>query len=217
MENEIQPNILPVQPLPQTPTPVTTPATTNWSKILLFMILGLVIIAGLIFIGKNITSNHQPIIVQPTVLPTQTAIPASTTSPTIDTTVDWKTYTNTAGYSIKYPASFTTQLLADGADNKEVMSTARNLFIYKAGTSEPYIERYINLEIFDGKPIYSQGIITEVILDNRTMEKIVIPDAKFDIYSTQVSDKEFIEIYVSNDPIKKEIANQLLSTFKFVN
>jgi len=59
MENEIQPNVPPVQPLPQTPPVI--PPSTNWSKLLLFAILGFVIILGSIFtgiqIGKNPTTN----------------------------------------------------------------------------------------------------------------------------------------------------------------
>jgi len=141
----------------------------------------------------------------------------SSATPTSAETANWKTYTNIAGYSIKYPASFTTQLLAAGAGNKEADPTTRSLFIYKLDASEPYIERYINLEIFQVKPTYNQQMITQTTLDNRAVEKIVIPDAKFDIYSVQLGNKGFIEISVSNDLTKKEIADQILSTFKFLD
>lgn len=113
MENEIQQNIPPVQPLPQTPSIV--PSSTNWLKILLFVVLGLAVVAGSVFIGiqigKNQTSSQQQITVQPTVLPTQTVtnpttIPISTTTtiPTINPTSDWQVYLNTqANFSINYP------------------------------------------------------------------------------------------------------------------
>jgi len=137
-------------------------------------------------------------------------------SVTADPTTNWKTYTNTKYlYSLKYPASFTTGLQSAGAGNKEADPTTRNLFIYKSDASEPYIERYINLEIFQVKPTYDKKMVTQTTLDNQTVEKIVIPGAKFDIYSAQVGTKDFIEIYVSNDPTRKEVANQILSTFKF--
>lgn len=74
MENEVQP----VKPLSQTPTliPISTPPSTNWSKILLFTVLGLISVAGFVFagiqIGKNQSSSQQPVVVQPTASPTQT-------------------------------------------------------------------------------------------------------------------------------------------------
>jgi len=181
----------------------------HWISILamaIFVLFSLGVVVFLFYQNqqlKNMLANYQIPVASPT--PTATA----------DPTANWKIYTNTAGYSIKYPTSFTTQLLAAGAGNKEADSTTRNLFIFESGASEPYVERYINLEIFQGKPIYNQGTITKATLDNRTVEKIVIPDAKFDTYSAQVGDKGFIEISVSNDPTKKEIADQILSTFKF--
>lgn len=57
MENETQQNYPPVQSPPQTPPFV--PSSTNWSKILLFVILGLVIVAGSIFIGIQIGINQK--------------------------------------------------------------------------------------------------------------------------------------------------------------
>lgn len=105
MEGEIKPSIPPV--------PIVPPSASR-SKILLFTILGLVIIAGSVFIGiqvgKNQTSNQPPIAVLPTASPTQTAtnptaIPTSSaTSPTINPTSDWQVYSNTqANFSINYP------------------------------------------------------------------------------------------------------------------
>ena len=60
MENEIQPNV---------------PSHTNWQKVLLFILLGLVVIAGSVFvvirIGKSQTTNQQPTTEQLTNIPTQ--------------------------------------------------------------------------------------------------------------------------------------------------
>lgn len=85
MENEIQQNIPPVQPLPQTSNPIPTQPSTNWSKILLFTVLGLVVVAGSVFasiqIGKTQTSNQQPIATQPTVSPKQTVTNPTAKSP----------------------------------------------------------------------------------------------------------------------------------------
>lgn len=97
MENEIQPSVPPVQPMPQAPTSV--PSHTNWLKILLFVLLGIIIIAGSIFvgiqIGKNQTIDQQPVVKQPTIPLIQTKV---------NPTADWQTYTK-LGYEIKYPQS----------------------------------------------------------------------------------------------------------------
>lgn len=131
MENQIQtetsPYVPPVEPVVQ--TPVFPP--TNRLIVILLVLLGIIIVAGLIFvgvqIGKGQTINQQPITVQPTVFPTQvvvnpsaTPIPPSpttiptaptiitiTTGTTVSPTTGWKTYTKSSkslgSYSIKYP------------------------------------------------------------------------------------------------------------------
>jgi hypothetical protein len=112
VENEIQPNISPVQSLPQTSVSVSSPTSTHWSKILLFTILGLVVITSSVFIGiqigKNQTSNQQPIVVQPATSPTQ-LVTSPTITPTAntitDSTANWKTYTSER-YTLRYPGEW---------------------------------------------------------------------------------------------------------------
>lgn len=96
MENEAQPSIPRFQSAPSPATP-----SKNWSKIIMFILIGLIIIAGSVFtgirIGKNQLAKQQLIIEQPTIYPTQTVIIPTIvlpteTSPTTDPTVDWKTY-----------------------------------------------------------------------------------------------------------------------------
>ncbi|MCL5783999.1 MAG: hypothetical protein M1142_01425 [Patescibacteria group bacterium] len=116
MENEIQPNIPPVQPTLQTPAPVPSQSSINWSKNLLFIILGLIVVAGSVFagiqIGKSQTPSQQPIVIQPTASPTQVVtnpitIPTSTTSPTINPTTNWQSYTSSKySFSFKYPLDY---------------------------------------------------------------------------------------------------------------
>lgn len=81
MDNQTQPNIPPLQPQPQTPTL----PSINWVKIILFVLLGLIIVASSIYagiqIGKNKTPNQQSVAVQPTASPTQIMV-RPTASPT---------------------------------------------------------------------------------------------------------------------------------------
>lgn len=97
MENVIQQNIPPFQPTPVTPVP----SSTNWSRIIIFVLIGLVLIVGSVFvgiqIGKSQITKQPPIVEQPTIFPTQAVINPTTIltnepNPTIDPTSDWKTY-----------------------------------------------------------------------------------------------------------------------------
>jgi hypothetical protein len=135
MENEVQPIIQPVQSLSQTPTlaPVPIPPLTNWTKIILLSVLGLVVVAGAFLIGvqvgKNQTSNQQPIAEEPTATPTQivvspTTIPTSpvTATPTIDPTANWKTYTNKEyNLTIKYPSDAKLRISQSESNDKMLL------------------------------------------------------------------------------------------------
>lgn len=93
MENEIQPSVPSGQPLPQ--APISVPPHTNWSKILLFILLGIIVIAGSIFtgiqIGKNMTQDKTLSSVLPT--PTifnQTISPSPTQFQSDTSGIDYK-------------------------------------------------------------------------------------------------------------------------------
>ena len=145
MENEIQPNVPPVQPSPQTPILIPTQPSTNWSKILLFVVLGLVTVAGLVFIGiqigKNQTFNQQPITVQPTTIPTQASVnPTNQTTiePTTDPTTDWKTYSNTSyGLSLLFPKEW-----------ESCMTQGTRSFLLAPGKCKPpYADYYLQIDV----------------------------------------------------------------------
>ncbi len=73
MENEIQQNIPTDQPPTQIPTPIATPVPTNRSKIILFILLGLIVISASIFVGIQIgrkqTSDLRSSLILPTITP----------------------------------------------------------------------------------------------------------------------------------------------------
>lgn len=101
MENELQP-ITPLdQPISPAPTPTPALPRPNGYKTALSVVLGLIVIAGSIFagiqIGKKQTSYREPVIVQPSISPSQvltisptktivTSTPTPTSSPTPTTT-----------------------------------------------------------------------------------------------------------------------------------
>lgn len=104
-------NISQVQPVE---APLKQPKP--WLKITLFSILGLVLAGGLIFAGIQIGKRQVvPFSVSPTPVPSSVVTPVSAppatptsislTTPTIDPTANWKTYTDEKlGVSIKYPS-----------------------------------------------------------------------------------------------------------------
>lgn len=107
MENEIQPSI-PSTPL-ITPTPtVVRVQSTNWSKIILFTLLGLIIILGSVFIGIQIGKNQTPTPKTITLKPTSVPVPSlsAAPSPVIANLIsDWLTYQDKY-FTIKYPSDW---------------------------------------------------------------------------------------------------------------
>ena len=105
MENKTQDTVSPIQPTPQTSV---SPAT-NWLKILLLVILGLVIVAVSVFvgikIGKNQMTKQQLPIEKPAISPSSTP---TIVNPTINPITNWKTYESKEfGFLIKYPVNLT--------------------------------------------------------------------------------------------------------------
>ena len=117
MDNQTQPNIPPFQS--QTQVPVLP--STNWVKVLLFILLGLIIVAGSIYagiqIGKNQIIKQQSINEQSTISLTQTVVNqeivptiklSTEPNPTTNLAADWKTYINKkVGITFDYPSNWT--------------------------------------------------------------------------------------------------------------
>lgn len=158
---------------------------------------------------KTMLASYQP-------TPTPLVSPKPTAQAD-DPTANWKTYTNLKyGYSIKYPLGFSTeQIVAES--QSEANTISRSFFVFQTGSSSPYEERYINFEFTDIEPSYDQGTVTQTILNGYSVKKVVLPNMSFDIYSIKNSEGNFIEVYVSNNSTRSAIANQILSTFKFLD
>lgn len=235
MENNTQPITPPVQPSPHTQTPIPTAPSTNWSKILVFIVLGLIIIAGSIFvgiqIGKNQTPNQQPIAVQPTASPTQTVVNPTvqpiTSSPT-DPTANWKTYTNSAyKFLIKYPSNWISKNYIPADNRIPYLYNPDNEYTisFNYNKDEPNIISKVT-----GKPMvtdlsnYKTTTINGIkVYINNNLQGI---DGNYMGYCFQISDGEYISILapLTNGPSNVvwndaavSLAKQILSTFKFIN
>jgi hypothetical protein len=140
MENEIQPNTPPIQSIPQAPVS----PTTNWIKIILFILLGVLVIAVSVFIGiqigRNQVSSQQPVAIQATASPTQAVV-----NPTGIPTSNWKTYTNTKySYSFQYPQQYNIKNNnAEGYDNN--IATSAQLEVFNPN-SEPTLVFAVSAE-----------------------------------------------------------------------
>lgn len=147
MESPIQPNTPPVTPLSQ----VSVLPSKNWLKILLFILSGLIIVAGLVFvgiqIGKNQVPNQQSIVVQ------------STVNPTPSLNADWKTYiSNTYGFSFSYPNNW-----MYGEDNSLNNRYGINIYL-RPKESKPADPTYgeINIWIFNSTKTLNEFIDSEL-------------------------------------------------------
>lgn len=125
MDNQTPLNIPPVQPLPQTPIN----PSTSWSKIVFFILLGLIVVVGVVIAGIKIAKNQKAIILPAVINPT---IEPKKPSSDINSVTDWKTYINTQyGYQISYPSNWeqTEEIYSiQTFDGKEVKETVIKLF-----------------------------------------------------------------------------------------
>lgn len=230
MKNVIQPSIQPVQPLLRTPASIPTSSPSNWSKIILFSTLGLIIIVGLLLIGvqigKSQITNQHSIVAQPTILPTQTTInpaiiPTQTDSPTTfpstattsanNSTTNWKTYTNNLlKYSIKYPQNW---LLSDLTEGKQIQ------IYYQPNKTESVGEILI-------EEINSSAYNLEINSDQNAKDIIIgetVAKCKTDnvtktwCFLTSDNRYLFIIIVERDDQEYNKILDQILASFKFIN
>ena len=213
-------------PITQQPKPdfKDEPTQPKKTKSLVFILLGLFIlflIGATGYLGYQYCQLKKQLAEKTTQSLLHTEIPAEIPNPSPDPTANWITYENTKyGYSFKYPFPFKTQVLAAGAGPKEAPPNARGLYVYDSEIEEPYINRYINLEVLGYDKSYSaEWTKTSVSVGGRDITKLVDSSltSDFDIYIAVVNQSWPLEIYVPNTQNKKSLANQILSTFKFLD
>jgi hypothetical protein len=243
MENEIQQNNPPVQPLPQTSTSAPTPPPTNWSNVLLFTILGLIVVAGSVFagiqIGKTQTPIQQPVAAQPTILPTQaiaspTVIPTQiitptallTATPAIDPTANWKTYTNTKyNYSFKIPTNWTNYSMNDFS-SQQFTNTEELLYLGPKNTDikPPQVMQISTYKIsaYTEQEVYPPANCTvtslKVGLDQTQATRKICKGMESNGYTTvKTSQYVFIIDELKDSEANHELFTRIISTFKFTN
>jgi len=233
MENEVQQVIPSVKPLLENQTPVPTPPSTNWSNILLFTILGLIVVAGLVLagiqIGKSQTSIQQPAVEQQTISPTQTAVNPTdlpvTPSPTTDPTADWKTYKNIAlGFEIKYPPNVEIILEENDQHNRITIFKGESLNfevdLHKAGDTP--LDKYYYMD----NPVFTKSVLDDKIANvyifdaskNSCVSNGSGPGCTIS-YVTYVAQNglDLYHLSFKGDSILSDTEKNILSTFKFTN
>lgn len=189
-------------------------------KALIFVIIGLMIfIAGCLavfvyrkygFHGGGLAENIEP---------SSTPNPQAQTENGEDEFEGWETYrSDEYGFEFQYPRDLNIKSTSASNAGKETTINQRNFYIYNPQDDEPYLDRYINFEVFDLEPTINNGNnYEEVIINGIDLKKYSFDEALFDIYHVNLTDKKVLEIYVLKNSDIIKVFDQILSTFKFVD
>lgn len=194
------------------------------SKTALWVILGIIVI-GVILVGGYMFASSG-LSGTPSETPTSLSTPpgeGATTTPTPtatpNPTAGWLSYKNDAyGYTIKYPKDLKTQALTAGGKEIEAEPDSTSFYIYHEDTKESYLERHLSVEFLKTSPAYTKADekIKTTINDIKAT-KVVIESSDFDIYLIELpSEAGFVEVYVAKADDKKELAIDILNTFRLV-
>lgn len=230
-ESQPSPPSPPTEPAPPPASPEPTPPSTGKSKIVIWVGLGFLILA-LVAIGTYYVSSRRA-------TPTITAIPSPISAPTStpDPTVNWKTYTNDFDkYSAKYPSNwYLNPASAEGngtdiADsdisnfaevpNPDDTEHIRVNIIAFNNESEMPLQKW--LEENDTEQIYSEDTITVaeitgVLREESNSDFLQLPEIKSAIaIYLPYRNKVYRILAFPSDSKHKEILDQILSTFKFI-
>ncbi|HTK03243.1 MAG TPA: hypothetical protein VL401_00545 [Alphaproteobacteria bacterium] len=179
----------------------------------IFIILSLSTVAFLYYQNqklKDMLASYQTSIASPT--------PTSTPNPM----ANWKTYTND-GWSLtfKYPeeVNFYTEPSNDN-DNVKIpnpnatwMNITQTQIDYRAPAQENTL---ITLAMKTKELDYNLKTNIETSLGGQKAKKVITKDNENDKYLIKLNTNKFLEIFVSTDSDTKKLANQILSTFKFI-
>lgn len=220
MEEQTQPQQVSSQPAPAPSAPAKQ---ISRPLIITTLLVFLLMAGGLVYLGYQNYQLQQKLgelLEQQTSQTQPTPISTSTQYPqTVDQEANWKTYNNTKySYSLKFPQSFKTQVLAAGAGNLEATPNSDHIFVYNSPSQEPYLERYIEIQPIAQAATYGgEWQRSDVKIGTVNAAKYENQDPNtFIIYRTAIPNTNGeLEIYVTKNSQKKDLANQILSTLKF--
>ena len=119
------------------------------------------------------------------------------------------------------PATVKTHGNSAGAGTQDATPDSEMIYLYDQTAVEPYLERYIEIVSLSGLVTDlppGQWQKTNVTINGISATKIEDPDPQtFVVYSFALPDLSgALNIYVTKDPQRATLANQILSTFKFL-
>ena len=224
----------PVRPTtPQTPTPQPSPPeipsippTKNISKPLVVALVLLFLVATGAA-GYFVYQNYQPKkqTLQPksslspiaTTIPTTSPIPGSPAS-TPDPTAGWKTYSGANSLTFKYPADYTLKATTDSIN---VQKNPTRALIYISLMNNP--QSLSAQQWFDSLPTQFNQQITSIhsrsttTIDGQMALKFVKQDGSQDFLIILTHGTKGYFVYFGPSATELTTANQILSTFKFLN
>jgi hypothetical protein len=147
-----------------------------WLKIALFSVLGLVLVGIIALATTQISKKQAP---QITIQPVPTFTPIATPTLNLDSTANWKTYTNTKyGYSIRYPDDLLYPQFAPGVDIRpDSVAVSFILVKYKNQQRgrQSQQQPQIGIEVFP-----DEGLLFGEWWDKHSTDKLFTYDNTFD-------------------------------------
>lgn len=233
MENEIQPNNDPALPVKHT----TVIPVINRSKIKIFIILGLIIVAGSVFFVMQ--SGKKPITERKTEIRQQVQIPAQKV---VSTTANWKTFlSDDKTISFNYPFGW---ILEAKSTTLEIHGKKYSAKLIKGGIplteEEQKAHGFINFtllyltspdfEDFTLDNLYENFVLNITVKENVDFNKDIVLDNKMTAREAGYGCQEYCRdiLFRHNNTIFESSINpvtqanlstlrQILSTFKFIN
>lgn len=137
-------------------------------------------------------------------------------------TSNWQTYQNTAyNYQILYPPAL--KIFNNAADSgySQPPANTRSIFFTQAEDNGSYPDRYLDLEAFQLKPSLG-NIFTEIPVNIGNLTgweyQSKDTDMPFSTYVFKLPDQSgYLQSLVSNDPVKKAIALQILKSLSWTS
>jgi hypothetical protein len=147
MDNPMEQTQIPSQPAYIQPTPI--PQKSKLPLVLGMIVLLFVFVGAGVVLGKFLFTQPTTPVVEKLILPTPSPAEtlAKTETPTPDPTINWKTYQNKNGYSIKYPSTLT--VVPDtGMTAPKDITEATGISVRNQNLADPLTGPQLNLYVF---------------------------------------------------------------------